>query len=253
MKMDIATRVERFSVLQFALVAIFWVLGFAVVYALVPDEVALRNSSGEKLKSFTDTLYFSVVTASTLGDSSAFVVGWLRAVVALEVIGGIVIAGLTVNSIVAIPSRQLRLAARACSGWWLESITFPSRQPFYSFTHMALNGGVLTKRGSNFDPSGRMHKTTYQGVIITESFPILFSLYENDTASKDFSEGILKFQMLPNSDGRYLEYHGSSYDKKGRRDQIIGHRILNKTLLKKLDDGCISEDDMKVAISELFA
>ena len=204
---------------------------FAVIYSLLPKELALQDSRQRPISGFGDTLYFSVVTATTLGDNQFAATGWLRILVSLEVIGGVVIAGLTVNSLVSIPSQQLRRAVNASSGWWLERVTFHPRPPYYNFTFIGLSGQELIKRGINFDPGGAMDGTSYKGTLLTEAFPILLCIYENSTGSPDYTDGITKFEMHPNGEERYLQYVGSCYDKLGKRDELFGKRILDDALV----------------------
>src|ERR1700710_2029386 len=119
MRLDIVARVERLSIRQLAVVAFCWVIGFAAIYSMVPAGTALLDADHHPVQEIGNTLYFSIVTAATLGDGQIVALGWLRALVGVEVIGGIVIAGLTVSAIVSIPTRQRRRAVRASHGWWV--------------------------------------------------------------------------------------------------------------------------------------
>lgn len=235
-----------------AALAVAWVVAFALIYSLVPESLALHDASGHAVLGFGNALYFSIVTAATLGDGQIAAFGWLRAVVAVEVIGGIAFAGLAVNSLVSSPSRHLRRAAKVTGGWWVERAAVHTRQPFFNFAYMGLSEGVLTKRGTNFDLGGTMHNTTYQFVLITDAFPTLLFMYENDATSVEFTEGIVRFTLLSNSKGKYLEYEGSCYDKLGRHNQLVARKVLDKSAIKKLDDGTMTEAEMQQLIAQMF-
>ena len=255
MRIDLTGHVERLTIPRLLAVATVWVLGFAAIYTILPRFVpaaALADLRGSSVSDFGNALFFSIATATTLGDNLIVAHGWLRALSAVEVLGGVVIAGLVVNSLIAYPSQQLRRSIRACNGWWLERLTVGKHPPFYGFSLITFEGGKLNKSGFNFDPNGKMNKTTYTGQLITEAFPVLFSMYENDVLSSEFTEGILKFEMQRDSVGRYLHYEGSSYDRKGRRDQIVGTKVSDSAIIKKLDGRCISDEEILAVVREIF-
>jgi hypothetical protein len=58
--------------------------------------------------------------------------------------------------------------------------------------------------------------------------------------------------MQPDSEGRYLHYEGSSYDRQGRRDQVVGCKITNDEAIRKLNAHRISDGEKLAAIRELF-
>jgi len=257
MRRDLAERLEELTVTQLVVSAFCWILLFGVIYAAAPkllDSAALIDEDSRQVNSLVEAIQFSIFTATTLGDGRRSAVGILRSVAAIEVLGGIVIAGLTINAIVALPSRRRRKAIRACTGWWLERADLPEQRFFYSFTRMQFENGVLRKRGFNYDPDGAMDETTYVGEVITEAFPTLFSLYENDVQSTDYTEGVLRFEMPADlGTGEYRQYGGSSYDRLGRRDKIVARRIEDEATIQRLEDRFMSVAEMGRVVQQLFA
>src|SRR4051794_40186740 len=101
-----------------------WLLLFAFIYAVFPcfldDLGELKGSPVCEPVSIPIAMYISVSTMFSLGYSDIFPVGALRIFAAVQVIGGVVFAGLAVASIVAMPANHTRLAIRACRGHWVE-------------------------------------------------------------------------------------------------------------------------------------
>jgi hypothetical protein len=131
-RIDLTEHIERFTVSRLLFAVIVWVVGFACIYVIIPRFLSgsgLTDTAGTPVGDFGNALFFSTATATTLGDNLLVARGWLRAFSAIEVIGGIVMAGLLINAIIGLPSQQLRRAVRACCGWWIERVTFPGRPP----------------------------------------------------------------------------------------------------------------------------
>lgn len=179
----------------------------------------------------------------------------VRGLAIVEVLGGIIFAGVAVNLLASLPSRTARLAARACNGYWVEEISMPERGDFYSFTFMVRTGEVIKKDGYNFDPDGGpMDRTRFNGQLITSYFPVMISVYRNDQLSSDYSDGFLKFEMKVDSDGKYNSYMGACYDRvHGCRDRIVGRRISDPETIQKLKEGGELDDEThKKVVAELF-
>ena len=256
MRTNLETRIDRLTMPRLLMAAVAWVLLFAAFYAIVPlldSDSVLLDSSKSRVSGLLNAIYYSVVTATTLGYGDITPTGWLRGVSALEVLGGILLAGLVINKMVALPSRQTRNAVNACTGWWLERIALPDDRVFFSFSWMLRDGKTLKKGGFNHDPDGPMNKTTFNGQVITEYFPVLLSLYENCVLSTDYSEGVYRFEMILDSRGQYREYNGSCYDKQhGRRDRIVARRIDDPRVVRKLEQGALTDNEMADIEERLF-
>lgn len=254
-KQGLTTWFESLSLRGIGAMAAGWVLLFAVLYTIVPrltNMGTLHTSSGDA-SGFGIALYVSLATAVSLGYSDAYPVGILRLLAGIEVVGGLVIAGLAVNSLVALPSRQTRRAIKFCSGWWLEWISVSKRRHFFSITCMTADGNMLRKRGFNHDPDGSMDKTQYDGELITAYFPLLMSVYENDNQSTEYSEGILKFQMEQDGRGVFRSHLGASYDARhGKRDTIRGRRIEDAVFVAKAERGNLTREDVESLVARAF-
>lgn len=248
---------DAISLRAVLLTAAGWLLFFALIYAVVPcylGELArLKDSPVCELNSLPHAFYISVATMFSLGYSDIYPTGLLRAVAAVEVIGGVVFTGLAIASIVATPANHTRLAIKACRGHWLECIDFNNGKRFYSFSSMFSDGKSLIKRGRNVDPGGEMHGTTYYGTLVTHLFPTLMSIYKNDNLSTYYSEGILSFQMEMNSTGTYRSYSGGSLDREhGGRDRVYGKKIEDPVFIKKFDEGTVTDADLNQLIQRFF-
>lgn len=94
-----------------------WLLGFALLYAVVPcfapDLGSLKDVKACSVPSIGLAAYASVITMFSLGYSDVYPQGALRAFAALQVVGGVVITGLAIATIVALPTSHVRRAILA--------------------------------------------------------------------------------------------------------------------------------------------
>ena len=255
-RFKLATWFESLSVQRLLAGAGLWILLFAAIYTLLPlltNSAALRDSAGQNVTGFPNALYFSIITATTLGYGDVSPSGWLRPFAAVEVLGGVLLAGLAVSAFVAMPSRQTRRAGGACRGWWLECCDLPQGRRFFSITFMIPEGNVIKKFGFNYDPGDKMDRTSFAGEVITGYFPMLISLYENDPLSSDYTEGAYVFVMKIDNDGHYHSYVGSCYDAKhGKRDRIVARRIEDKEFTRKAESGTLTDREIQAIAVKLF-
>lgn len=129
-----------------------------------------------------------------------------------------------------------------CRGWWIECIdiqkTPKELKRFFSFTEITGDGSGLLKDGFNYDPRGDMDGTRFSGKLMTDHFPTIFSWYQNDALSTEYSRGVYQFELTKNRKGEYQEYIGSCYDEKyGKRDRIVGRRIDDGDFVIRLNSG----------------
>ncbi len=259
MKATLQTLFADVKVLVIVVFAGVWISSFAIAYWVIPKidgESALKDSCGARVEGLLNALYFSIVTATTLGYGDVSPSGWLRGCAAVEVTGGVLLAGLAVSAFVALPSQQTRKATKSCTGWWCERVVLPDAI-FYSFTRMVRDGDTLQKTGHNYQPAplgcDSMDRTWFTGTVITHYFPTLLSIYENSRDSPAYTKGVYRFDMSKSLNGRYLYYTGYCYDGKyGCRDSITGRKILNRSDRRKAEAGTLTDTDRRRIVAELF-
>ena len=255
MDINIKESLKRLTIKKVIFIFLLWINIFAVLYTIIPlhSDSKLVDSIGNELSGYFNSLYYSFVITTTLGTSEMIPIKFLKLLTVLEVIGGIIIAGIAVNTIYSLPSKRVRQALKYSKGWWIEEIKFSETRKFYSFTLFYQEAHSLKKRGFNYDPDGSMHGTNYNGEIIAEHFPVLMSRYKNNSFSIDYTNGIYEFEFQKSLKGKYLEYRGGCYDKKhGRRDEIYAKKIIDRRMLRKFDNTPLSNEDMKEMIIGLF-
>lgn len=256
---QIKTLLEWLTVTKISLAFLIWVLLFAVIYWITSS-----LSQGEHLasgsavvKGFWDSLYFSTVTATTLGYGDIAPVGWLRLAAAIEVIGGLVIAGLIVSVLAAMPMHLMRAGLKECVGTWIERAQFKKgeRLPFYTLTEFSLapDGTTLTCIGENFDGDETTHGSTFRARLIANQFPTLIFEYDCDAGLEEFTTGIAKVEMRLSPSGDCNELHGESFDAAhGRRDRIHSIKVTDQISLEKLNNPRTRLEEMRRLVQELF-
>lgn len=255
MDLNIKESLKRLTIKKVIFIFLLWINIFAVLYTIIPlhCDSKLVDTSGKELSGYFNSLYYSFVITTTLGTSEMIPTNIFKLLTVLEVIGGIIIAGIAVNIIYSLPAKRVRQALKYSKGWWIEEIKFSETRKIYSFTLFYQDANSLKKRGFNYYPNGAMHGTNYNGEIIAEHFPVLMSRYENDSFSTDYTNGIYEFEFQKSLKGKYFEYRGGCYDKKhGRRDEIYAKKINDRRMLRKFDDTPLSNEDMKAMIKVLF-
>ncbi len=253
----IRTFLEWLSVWKVVLCFAVWILIFAAVYSVgsqSPSE-AFLVADKQRVADFPEALYFSIVTASTLGYGDITPTGWLRGAASVEVLGGLIFVGLAVSAIASIPMKLTRMAMKQCSGRWIERIEFRGNRNrvFYTDTRITTNGTSLDIFGENFDAGQANDKTVYKGTLIANQFPTLIFSYASDVPSEDYSSGISRVTMVQSASGHFNEYHGDCYDAKhGNRDQMRAYRVTDPETLRKLDDPKARREEMRRLVKELF-
>jgi hypothetical protein len=254
---EVLSFIDTLSLRIILICSLLWLLAFAVLYAVVPCfagiQAQLHGVQACQLSSFPLALYASVATMFSLGYADIYPLGGLKLFAGIQVIGGVILNGLAIATIVAFPSNHARLAIRACKGHWVECIDLPGNKRFFSFVSMVSDGRSLIKTGKNYDPKGSMNATHYSGKIITNLFPTLMSIYENDNLSTDYTSGIFIFDMQVNSKGAYRSYHGGCLDKAhGGRDRIFAKRLEDAEFVTAFENGTASEQDFARIVEQLF-
>lgn len=249
---------DMLSLRRLLLVAIFWLVFFAGLYAVTPCFLAnyaeLKGAAGCSSKTIPLALYTSIITMFSLGYSDVYPTGMLRVFASVQVIGGVVLAGMSISKLVDMPAGYTRRAIKACTGYWVECIDIKDRKRFYSFTTMMFDGRSMRKDGYNYEPNGSMDNTHYSGELVANLFPTMMSVYENDTLSTDYSGGIFMFEMRMSMDRVYRSYAGGCYDRKfGLRDRILAKRIEDEEFIRKFDSERLTEADMRALIERLFS
>lgn len=253
----VKTILEWFSVGKIITIFIAWIFVFGFIYwgaSQQPSDVTLTYN-GKPASDFADSLYFSVVTATTLGYGDVVATKWLRFVAMIEVLGGLMLGGLAVSTLAATPLRQTRLAIRECVGIWIERVEFKGDKSriFYSYTHITANDASLEILGENFDFGHENDQTTYSATLIANQFPTLIFTYTSDVTMADYSTGIYKITMRQSASGHFNEYYGECYDAKhGLRDQIRAYKVTKKEYMQKLDDPRTRREEMRKLIKEIF-
>jgi hypothetical protein len=98
------------GVMTVAFGALYYILG------------GLKSSDPSEPISFLACVYFSIVSESTLGDGTITPHGVARAVVSIQVLFGLLTAGILVAKIVSAPSAAAARIARMVEGEWVDCL-----------------------------------------------------------------------------------------------------------------------------------
>ena len=104
--------VDQLTIRQWGLTWVSFIFGSGLVYwlASVAGHPVLKYREGfvpSGLRGFADSLYFSAVTASTVGYGDITPVGWARWIATAEAVSGVILVGVLISKMVS--SHQERL------------------------------------------------------------------------------------------------------------------------------------------------
>lgn len=235
-----------------------WTAAFGLLYFLVgtvfqADSHLAYSSNGARADGPGTAIYFSVVTVATLGYGDIVPTGWLRVAACIQVLGGLVFAGLLVSTITVIPSSPARLAKRFFVGFWIEKVrysTVPGDSYYVSLRSRETNG-ILTYEETEFGPGTARHGQHYYGVLLANEFPSLVFEYRSEVAV-DYSQGMQRILVDKSADkmGRFTSH--CIDETFGRTDDIEGRRVDDEAALARLDDPNSYEAEMRAQIQRLF-
>jgi hypothetical protein len=221
--------VDRLAGRTLLLCAAAMTIFFAGAYWLLSQQLpahGLLAPQGEPPANFFSSLYFSVVTETTLGFGDFRPLGFSRFLVALQVMSGLVLAGLSVAKITSAHGRAARLLSYKASGDWIEM--WESHEAQLMLTHAIIfsDDSGLHYNGENFDAAGTPRGFFYGQLIGGDSQCYRFTYSNRDSITDYFVEGIssLMFQRTSAED-RWDRYTATAHDFVTKRLTMYeGHR-----------------------------
>jgi len=201
---------------------------FAGMYWLFSQQLpahGLRAPDSEPAANFLSALYFSVVTETTLGFGDFRPVGFSRFLVAVQVVSGLVLAGVGVAKITSAHGRAARLLSYKASGDWIE--VWESHEAELMLTHAMIysDDHGLHYNGENFAATGVPRGFFHGQLIGGDSQCYRFTYSNRDSITDYFVEGItsLMFQRSGAED-RWDRYTGTAHDFATKRSTVLEGR-----------------------------
>ncbi len=213
------------------LAAIFFVTiaGSACLYWLLSSQgspsAVVRTIGGSDAGdlSFLDSLYFSVVTFSSLGYGDLSPKGASRMIANVEVLIGVMLVGLSVAKLASELPAGVRKLNRRVSGIWIERVLITKDEQdeggastveeVFGFLSIGLTDDGMSLRfgGNNYDRQGGF-KGSFDGRLIQPDWPTLRFYYNNSIKSEDFTSGVseIRFEELGGEES--LHYTGEVMD-----------------------------------------
>jgi hypothetical protein len=196
--------------------------------------------------SLGDAIYFSVVTETTLGYGDFAPMGLSRALVVLQVITGLVLAGIIVARITSAEGRNTRLLTYRSSGDWLEYWRSETGVVMLAHATIFADGNTLRYNGKNFNSDGTTSGLFLGQLVDGDGFQYRF-IYTNQDSATNFSyRGVCSLTFQPTQDDdRWVRYAATTHnfmtklatEYKGRRatdDEVTILRGPDREAVAKL-------------------
>ena len=224
---------DRVSGIRLVLLLILITITFAIIYLCLSNYCPAHGLvNGEENEiSFMDALYFSIITETTLGYGDITPVGFARFLSCIQVIAGLVFAGIAVAKITSASGKKMRTIERKAVGYWIEPFRTEGKETLFTFTQIYIDGGQLKYRGDNFDAGGNFNDS-FKGEFIGEEDNTLKFSYHNPIKNNLFDSGVIELMFTNmNKKGQWLNHNSIGYDhKKSEKTIIHGKRASDKEI-----------------------
>jgi Ion channel len=241
--------IDRINVFQLILFTIIMTLFFATGYFGLSNfshdnglVIPVDNQKHNQV-TFSEAIYFSIITETTLGYGDFRPIGISRLLVCFQVFLGLLLAGFMVAKITSLRDKKLRYATSQAEGFWIELFQYSGHSTMFSFTQIYSDGENLHYDGDNFDEHGN-HLESFTGSLVTTEKNVLTFYYKNQ---KDyfFDNGIteLKFYNI-NKSNYWTNYDAVCIDHgKVEKTEYIGFRASKEQIerMKNRSDKEISK------------
>lgn len=233
--------IDRISFKLLALIFLTLVLGSAIGYwwfdSMGPENGLTQSSADTETVGFSQCLYFSIVTLSSLGYGDFQPVGYSRWLASMEVMIGVVLVGLSVAKLASQLPAEVRELNRRVGGTWLERVRFPDAEgEIFGIISIGrtLDGLSLEFGGNNYERSGEF-RGSFHGRLIEPGWPAVKFYYSNSHGSKMFTSGVTEIRFDDIHGPSIVHYTGEVMDiKKNVEYKIEAWRIQDDATLKSL-------------------
>jgi potassium channel LctB len=231
-------------------------LAFAGIYfglAVSSPSNGIRDATTHEI-SFWTCVYFSVVTETTLGDGNISPIGVARAFVSLQVLLGLVLAGIAVAKITSARSSIVARLTAMTEGDWVDCVRSSNGTFVVGRTWIEGSPDGLIFQGTDFHGDGTRAGSFISHSISLSNGKASFAFQAFDFTKKLFSSGVQTIRFSNLVKGRYMRYSIAINDPTTREAFVgFGKRVETLPLKDKLytRDTC-NDGDIR-AVRDFFS
>jgi hypothetical protein len=221
-----------------ALVLVLWALAIAVlaiIMYLLNGHWGSRFNVGDhktadttsRVLSFSEVLYFAIVTTTTVGYGDYTPIGWLRLLACVDGVVGILMAGFLVARVTTELIDPLAIVRNA-AGYWFDHLEIARNDgttlEFVSVLKIERLGGQWNCGGTNYNLDGSLRHTFDGRITGAEGNTLLIPYFNDPAAEDDYTRGIWVVKLGDIDRPRW--YTSYTHDvKHGMRDKSFGIRL----------------------------
>jgi len=227
---------------------------FGLIYFLLSlyfPANGLVSSGPLESVSFLTCVYFSIVTESTLGDGVISPHGAARVVVSIQVLFGLVVAGILVAKVTSAPSITVARLARKVEGDWVDCVASVETQVLGRTILLAGRDG-LSFQGTDYRADGSRIDSFIANVLTVEKDKANFSFQCFDFERAVFTHGVTKISFSDFRDGEYTRYAIRITDSSGVTFSGQGFRLAWTGIEEELRDPTNCSPEAIIALAAKF-
>lgn len=193
-------------VLTFGSAAIYWSLS-------VYSSSSYLVENGARNTSPWSALYFSIMTETTAGAGDLVPLGWSRAIASLQVLTGLILAGLAVAKLASLQGKRMRATAHKATGTWIEPYRMPDGQILVSLSFIYEADGEIHYDGQNFDEHGNSLGFFTSRLLESAANVLTFRYSNRDSGAPYFGEGLTTHMFIVDQgSGLWNRHHCNCHD-----------------------------------------
>lgn len=206
------------------------VVAITIVFALVYWQLGVQLPGHGLIQGtpqiscgFWDSIYFSIVTETTLGAGDITPQGVSRIVLCIQVFVGLALGGVIVAKVTSARGKELRLLAYRATGDWIEvcrvsdGSTGAGDGTIFTFVTIYAADETLRYDGENLSHDGDALGFFRSELIDLDNAILRFRYSNRESSTVVFTEGTASLRFIEDSEdhkrlGKWVRYQGTATD-----------------------------------------
>jgi uncharacterized membrane protein YdcZ (DUF606 family) len=181
---------------------------FALLYLIASSYPGhgLKLSDSTERVSFWTCLYFSVVTESTLGAGDISAVGFSRMIVSIQVLFGLIIAGILIAKVLSAPVSEAARIGRMVKGAWVDRVSERDGTRILGVTRLQVQRNGLCFEGEDYRTDGTLVGSFESEVVAISGSTATFTYKSHSRLTNEVTRGVSTLTFSNEIGGKFSVY-----------------------------------------------